>query len=43
MQNSLDFDPETKSLLDSLGAEPLEGSGFEEEKPEPEFASEGEE
>lgn len=31
---------ETCKLLDALGAEPLVGSGFEEEIPESEFASE---
>jgi hypothetical protein len=35
-------DSEVRNLLDSLGAEPLAGSGFEEEIPEPDFA-EGEE
>jgi len=39
MQNSLNFDRETKLLLDFVGAEPLEDSGFEEEIPEPEFGT----
>ncbi len=43
MHNSLDFDPETNRLLNSLGAEPLDGSGFEEELPDPEFSSGDEE
>jgi hypothetical protein len=29
---------ETRKALDDLGAEPLEGSGFEDETPEPEFS-----
>ena len=39
MQRSLDFDCETSRLLDSVGAEPLNDSGFEEEQPDPEFSS----
>jgi hypothetical protein len=34
-----DLDDDIRSDLDSLGAEPLDGSGFEEEPPEPEFES----
>lgn len=43
MQNSMNFDSETNLLLDSLGADPLRGSGFEEELPDPEFSSGDEE
>ena len=31
---------ETRKLLDALGAEPLDGSGFEDEIPDSDFASE---
>jgi hypothetical protein len=31
-------DSETRKLLDALGGEPLTGSGFEDEIPEPDFA-----
>jgi len=37
MHDLQDLDEDTSSYLDSLGAEPLDGSGFEEEPPEPEF------
>lgn len=43
MQNSLDSDRETSRLFESLGAEPLAGSGFEEEQPDPEFSHEADE
>lgn len=32
-------DSETPELLDALGAEPLDGSGFENEIPETDFAN----
>jgi len=35
-------DSETRKLLDSLGAEPLAGSGFEDEIPEADFAEDEE-
>ena len=31
---------ETRNLLNALGAEPLDGSGFEDEIPEADFATE---
>jgi hypothetical protein len=31
---------ETRKLLDALGAEPLDGSGFEDEIPEADFTTE---
>ena len=39
MHNLQDVDEDTRSYLDSLGAEPLAGSGFEDEPSEPEFES----
>jgi hypothetical protein len=39
MQNPYVFDSETIRSLDALGAEPLDGSGFESESPDPEFIS----
>jgi hypothetical protein len=39
MHNQQDLREDTRSYLDSLGAEPLAGSGFEGEPPEPEFES----
>jgi hypothetical protein len=39
MHDLKDLNEDTRSDLDSLGAEPLAGSGFEEEPPEPEFES----
>ena len=38
MQNSKAFDHEIESQLTGIGGEPLAGSGFEDELPEPEFA-----
>ena len=32
-------DSEARKLLDALGGEPLAGSGFEDEIPEPDFAA----
>ena len=47
MQNSQDFQRESSAAsLDAVGGEPLAGSGFETEEPEPGFTaaeSEGEE
>ena len=40
MHNPLVFDTEAQRDLDSLGAEPLVGSGFETEQSDSEFASE---
>ena len=39
MQNTNDFDQRVQQLLDFIGGEPLAGSGFENEEPEPEFRS----
>jgi hypothetical protein len=39
MQNTNDFDGNVQSILDMVGGEPLAGSGFENEKPEPVFRS----
>ena len=39
MHNTQDLGEEARSYFDSLGAESLAGSGFEEESPEPEFES----
>jgi hypothetical protein len=38
MHNPLIFDAETQMELDLLGAEPLAGSGFENEQTDPDFA-----
>jgi hypothetical protein len=38
MFNTNNFDTQTRQVLDSLGAEPLAGSGFEDEIPELDFA-----
>jgi hypothetical protein len=43
MQNSFEWGQDTQAILDSIGAEPLDGSGFETEPCDPDFASEGEE
>ena len=47
VQNSNDFRPDTPAvLIDAIGGEPLAGSGFESEEPEPGFSAaklEGEE
>jgi hypothetical protein len=43
MQNTNDFDKNVQLLLDMIGGEPLAGSGFEQEDPEPEFRSDAEE
>lgn len=43
MQNTNDFDQRVQQLLDMIGGEPLAGSGFEEEDPEPDFRSDEEE
>lgn len=37
MQNTNDFDQRVQQLLDMIGGEPLSGSGFEKEEPEPDF------
>lgn len=39
MHNPLAFDTETQMELDFLGAEPLAGSGFENEQIDPDFAA----
>mgnify|MGYP006951177723 CR=1 FL=1 len=39
MHNPLAFDDETQMELDFLGAEPLAGSGFENEQTGPDFAA----
>ncbi len=39
MQNSKAFDHDIESELNGIGGEPLAGSGFEDEQPEPEFAA----
>ena len=38
MHNSQQLDGEQLNLLDSLGGEPLTGSGFEAEQSQPEFS-----
>ena len=38
MHNSQQLDGEQLNLLDSIGGEPLTGSGFEAEHSQPEFA-----
>jgi hypothetical protein len=43
MQSTNDFDQNVQQLLDMIGGEPLLGSGFEEEEPEPDFRSDEEE
>ena len=40
MQNLKAFDGELHSRLEDMGGEPLAGSGFEDEQPEPDFAAE---
>jgi hypothetical protein len=40
MHNPLIFDAETQMELNFLGAEPLAGSGFENEQTDPDFAVE---
>ncbi len=40
MQNTNYFDQRVQQLLDMIGGEPLAGSGFEQEEPEPDFRSE---
>lgn len=37
MHNPLAFDSQTRHTLDVLGAEPLAGSGFEDEQTDPSF------
>lgn len=37
MHNSKGFSHDTSMLFDEIGGEPLAGSGFETENPEPEF------
>ena len=39
MQSTNDFDQRVQQLLDMIGGEPLTGSGFEQEEPEPDFHS----
>ena len=43
MQTANDFDRSVQALLDMIGGEPLTGSGFESEEPQPEYGSEEEE
>lgn len=43
MQNTNDFDKRVQQLLDMIGGEPLSGSGFEKEEPEPDFRADEEE
>ena len=43
MQNTNDFDEKAEQLLDFIGGQPLAGSGFENEEPEPDFHSDEEE
>lgn len=43
MPSTNDFDRSVQALLDMIGGEPLAGSGFECEEPQPEFSSEEEE
>lgn len=40
MNNPLAFEAQTQLQLDFLGAEPLAGSGFENEQTDPDFAAE---
>jgi hypothetical protein len=40
MHNPLEVDAEVRRMLGELGAEPLAGSGFENEQLEPEFQTE---
>jgi hypothetical protein len=40
MHNPLEVDAEVRRMLDELGAEPLAGSGFENEQLEPDFQME---
>jgi len=42
MHNSQQFDGEQLNLLDSIGGEPLLGSGFETEQSQPEFSGSNE-
>jgi hypothetical protein len=39
MQNPNEVDPKSRSTLELIGGEPLAGSGFESELPEPEFTA----
>lgn len=39
MQNLKAFDGDLHSRLEDIGGEPLAGSGFEDELPEPDFAA----
>ena len=39
MQNLKTFDEDVQLRLEGIGGEPLTGSGFETELPEPEFAT----
>jgi hypothetical protein len=39
MQNLKTFDEDVQLRLEGMGGEPLSGSGFETEFPEPEFAA----
>ena len=40
MHNPFAFDDETRAALDAIGAEPLAGSGFENEQTDPAFDGE---
>ena len=42
MQNSNDFDRSVRAMLAMIGGEPLTGSGFESEEPQPEYDSDEE-
>jgi hypothetical protein len=43
VQTVNDFDRSVQALLDMIGGDPLAGSGFESEEPQPEYDSEVEE
>ena len=43
MHNPNNLDSEPLKALDAVGGEPLTGSGFEDEAPEPEFSDSAEE
>ena len=42
MQSTNDFDQKAQQVLDMIDGEPLAGSGFEKEEPEPDFRSDEE-
>jgi len=43
VQTANDFERNVQALLDMIGGDPLAGSGFEGEEPQPEYGSEVEE